>query len=137
MNKKIIIGSIVLFFVIIIFGNVLIWNKLSVNEMNSGIKGTVLLGPTCPVQRIPPDPACTDKPYQGNLEVTTADLSRSIEQFSSNVYGKFYIAIPPGQYAIRSAASANMLPRCSSNGTITVVANQFVEVTVNCDTGIR
>src|SRR3989338_9714702 len=29
----------------------------------SGVKGTISLGPTCPVMRDPPDPACADKPY--------------------------------------------------------------------------
>ena len=29
---------------------------------NSGIRGTVMAGPTCPVERDPPDPNCADKP---------------------------------------------------------------------------
>src|SRR5437764_398930 len=30
---------------------------------HSGVNGQVLLGPTCPVERIPPDPQCAPKPY--------------------------------------------------------------------------
>lgn len=30
---------------------------------NSGVRGAVVLGPTCPAERIPPDPTCAPKPY--------------------------------------------------------------------------
>ncbi len=101
----------------------------------SGIKGTVLLGPTCPVERIPPDPACADKPYVTTLEVTAADGSRSIKEFSSDASGTFTVEVPSGEYVIRSA-STNFYPRCSS-GTIRVVAGAYAKTTVYCDTGIR
>ncbi len=107
------------------------------NTLDSGIKGTVLLGPTCPVMRDPPDPQCADKAYKTNLVLTTADQSRVITQFSSDANGKFNIKIQPGEYAIRSAAVANILPYCASNGTVRVNANSYVETTVYCDTGIR
>src|ERR1035437_9718286 len=35
----------------------------------SGISGTVLLGPTCPVERIPPDPQCAPKPYSTSINI--------------------------------------------------------------------
>ena len=38
----------------------------------SGVRGVAMLGPTCPVMRNPPDPQCADKPYQGNLVLTTS-----------------------------------------------------------------
>src|SRR5207253_9569337 len=41
--------------------------------VKQGIRGTVLLGPICPVERIPPDPQCADKPYAASLVVTAAD----------------------------------------------------------------
>lgn len=104
---------------------------------DSGIRGTVLLGPTCPVERIPPDPVCADKPYKTNLTLTTADQSRVITEFNSDANGKFTVKIQPGEYAIRSAAAANILPYCASNNTIKVSANMFTDATVFCDTGIR
>jgi len=30
----------------------------------TGIQGTVMAGPTCPVERNPPDPQCADRPLQ-------------------------------------------------------------------------
>ncbi len=103
----------------------------------SGIRGTVLLGPTCPVMRNPPDPQCADKVYKTNLVLTTADQSHVITEFSSDADGKFNVKIQPGEYAIQSTAVANILPRCRSSGTVRVSVNSYTETTVYCDTGIR
>ena len=95
-----------------------------------------MLGPTCPVQRIPPDPQCADRPYATALVVTTVDGSRVIATFPSNADGTFRVAVPPGEYAIRPAASANILPRCSEQ-LVTVRASAYTTTTISCDTGIR
>jgi hypothetical protein len=104
----------------------------------SGITGTVLLGPTCPVMRNPPDPQCADKPYQTTLAVMAADGMTTITHFSSDTNGAFKITVPPGDYLIASASSNNnMYPRCSSTGIIHVKANIFTIAMISCDTGIR
>ena len=103
----------------------------------SGISGQVLLGPTCPVERIPPDPNCGDKPFKTNLVLTSADQSYVILQFSSDENGNFSIEADPGEYQIQSAIAANILPYCTSSGTIKVTANTYTSITISCDTGIR
>ena len=90
-----------------------------------GIFGTVLVGPTCPVVENPPDPKCADKPYQTRLVVTTPDDSRVIKRFSSDASGMFRLKLAPGQYAIRSEASAGSLPYCLRSETIQVAANNI------------
>lgn len=102
----------------------------------SGVTGSVLLGPTCPVERIPPDPACADKPYQTNLEVTTVEGSQIVKEFSSGTDGKFSVDLPPGEYAIQPVATSNVYPRCATLA-FTVAAGVYTDVTINCDTGIR
>ena len=106
-------------------------------ESANGIRGVAMLGPTCPVMKDPPDPACADKPYQASLVVTTSDQSSVIKTFSTGADGTFRVELPPGTYAIRSAAGANILPRCASQGTISVASGSFTEATIYCDTGIR
>ncbi len=108
-----------------------------VAESWGSIFGTVLLGPNCPVIREPPDPECADKPYETSLVVTTADGARVIKEFNSDSNGKFNVDLPPGEYAIRSAAIANIRPHCSSNGTVRVKSNDSTEIVISCDTGIR
>ena len=100
------------------------------------ILGTVLLGPTCPVAMDPPDPNCADKPYETRLAITSSDQSRVIKEVTADAEGTFRVDIPPGTYAIRSAAVANILPYCSAE-QIVVPINETVEVAVSCDTGIR
>lgn len=103
----------------------------------SGIRGTVLLGPICPVQQIPPLPECADKPYKTRLAVTDSNQIQIIREFESGEDGKFTIELVPGEYFIRSAAIANILPYCSSPEILTVKERQYTEITVLCDTGIR
>lgn len=106
-------------------------------ESRGSIQGTVMLGPTCPVERDPPDPHCADKPYQTRLALTTVDGTRVIKEFESKSDGTFLIDVLPGEYAIRSAAAANILPYCASSETILVVVNDTTVANVSCDSGIR
>lgn len=103
----------------------------------AGIKGVVVLGPTCPVVDERSESDCADKPYKTRLVVTTSDQSRVIAEFSSNEKGEFITEVPPGDYAIRSAAATGIGPYCASNEVIKVKANSVTETTVNCDSGIR
>lgn len=103
----------------------------------SGIWGTVMLGPTCPVIQNPSQEECADKPYAAKLVVTTAEGSKVIREFSSEADGRFNIALAPGEYAIRSSTAANVLPYCSSRDTFTLPADKYLRVEIFCDSGIR
>ncbi len=104
---------------------------------HTGIVGTVLLGPTCPVERVPPDPQCADRPYATKFSLTNASGSGVIEEFSSDASGAFRVDIRPGEYEIHQATGASMLPRCSAATPILVTAGTYTNVAVSCDTGIR
>jgi hypothetical protein len=106
-------------------------------DKDSGIKGTVLLGPTCPVERIPPDPQCADKLYKTDLVLTASGQTQVIKEFKSDSNGKFTLNIQPGKYVISPATSTNLLPRCANSGIITVREGAYTEITISCDTGIR
>jgi hypothetical protein len=101
----------------------------------TGIRGLVLLGPLCPVE-IEGQP-CPDQPYATGLVVTNVDGARELKQFSSNTDGSFLVDVPAGEYAIRSAAAAAVLPYCATNETVIVRPGGYTEAIVYCDTGIR
>ncbi|MHB8604653.1 MAG: hypothetical protein ACYDCK_05305 [Thermoplasmatota archaeon] len=105
-------------------------------DLGSGIAGVAMVGPTCPVERNPPDPNCADRPYRGNLTVTSADGSIAVKTFSTDADGRFNVTLAAGTYAIRSE-NPNGLPRCASNGTIAVRASAWTTANVSCDSGIR
>ncbi len=103
----------------------------------SGITGIAMLGPMCPVQKLPPDPNCADRPYKTDLVATSPNGTQVFKQFSSNTEGKFSIDLLPGEYIISSASTAGIFSHCRSNGAIKVDKNKYTDITVYCDTGIR
>ncbi|MHB1261595.1 MAG: hypothetical protein ACYC2H_07745 [Thermoplasmatota archaeon] len=105
--------------------------------IDSGIEGVAMMGPTCPVERDPPDPDCADKPYEGDLVVTTPDQGKMLKEFRTNAHGEFQVAIGPGEYSIRNDPASDNFPYCSTQGTIVVEAGRFTRADVSCDTGIR
>ncbi|MDO8482159.1 MAG: hypothetical protein Q7S75_03730 [bacterium] len=103
---------------------------------NSGIRGTVMLGPTCPVMRDPPDPQCADRGYETQVSVfRTGNNLNPIATTKSNARGIFEVSLPPGGYIIL-AEGGKTLPRCSPV-TVSVTPNNYISAVIQCDTGIR
>lgn len=104
----------------------------------SGVSGIIHIGPTCPVERIPPDPACADRPYANAKVTVRSKASGSVAaQSVSDEKGNFRVALAPGMYTIDVSSPTNsLLPRCETR-EITVKASGFVSADVSCDSGIR
>lgn len=100
----------------------------------SGIEGQVLLGPNCPVQRIPPDPNCADRPYQATVSVQIID-GQEIMRFTTGTDGNFKVNLAPGNYLL-VPVSAKIYPRGITQ-TVVVEKDKFTEVTISFDSGIR
>ena len=99
---------------------------------DTGIRGVVLLGPTCPVEQVGASPCVT--PYAATLVIRDAN-EREVGRVTSGADGRFEIRLPPGQYVILPqngdpTPTAQLAP-------VTVVEGQFADVTINYDTGIR
>ncbi|MFH1194003.1 MAG: hypothetical protein V1661_03335 [bacterium] len=107
----------------------------SILPYDSGIRGTIILGPICPVQRIPPDPNCADKPYQTRVTIfRSGDLQNPFVFVDSDANGTFSASLPPGKYTLR--AGENILPRCD-RPQVTIGPQTFTSIIITCDTGIR
>ncbi|MDQ3089958.1 MAG: hypothetical protein M3Q24_02300 [bacterium] len=103
-------------------------------KINSGIRGTVTIGPTCPVERNPPDPNCADKPYNPTLSVSSKATGIA-KTFKVTSNGKFEIALVPGIYVIKNTGEA-ILPRMS-DVEVSVSNNTYTDVNIEFDSGIR
>jgi hypothetical protein len=101
----------------------------------SGIRGTVLLGPICPVMRDPPDPNCADKPYPTTVSVSRVGSSAVFATAESSGQGKFELSLPPGDYTV-SAKGGSVMPTCQPV-TVTVGPKNYATANISCDTGIR
>jgi hypothetical protein len=101
----------------------------------SGVIGTVNLGPTCPVERIPPMPGCAPRPYQTSIQITKDGNSSFRKLITSDLDGRFKVDLLPGTYQF-SAKGGAVMPRCSPVSA-EVKANSFASLIISCDTGIR
>jgi hypothetical protein len=104
----------------------------------SGVAGIVRFGPVCPVERIPPDPACAPRPGAASIRLE-AGGGRPAITGTAGADGRFSIPAPPGVYAVSATATPASPGRgCGADPSpVTVVAGTFVSVSVLCDTGIR
>jgi hypothetical protein len=103
----------------------------------SGIRGTVLLGPTCPIGGEPGahDPVPCLTPYSAELVVLDLE-SVVVERITSGTDGKFTVDLPPGEYVIAPEGGENPYP-IAQPVPVTVAPGQYIEVEINYDTGIR
>ena len=101
----------------------------------SGIIGAVSISPSCPVEKIPPDPNCAPKPYKTTISISRAGDPAVLTTAKSDENGSFKADLPAGTYTV-TPASGTPLPRCTSK-EFTVTANQFTYATISCDSGIR
>ncbi len=101
--------------------------------LTSGIRGVVLLGPTCGAQPADASPCVT--PYLTEL-VITDDSGSTVGKVTSGNDGRFEIALPPGSYVIQPAPGQGGVP-FAIPVPVTVVADDYAEVEVDYDSGIR
>lgn len=112
----------------------LIGSLISVKPSDSGVRGMVTIGPVCPVQRIPPDPNCANRPYKADFTITNK-YGYVVNSISSGADGRFDLGLPPGIYKISPVSSAPM-PSASTQ-TFTVPMSGFVDISIQFDSGIR
>jgi hypothetical protein len=109
-------------------------SNVGILPYNSGIRGTVMLGPMCPVMRDPPDPQCADRGYETKISIARTN-GQAVSIAESDALGNFEVQLAPGEYVV-SAVGGQMLPRCSPV-TVTISAGEYFPAKINCDTGIR
>lgn len=102
----------------------------SVAATRSGVTGTVLAGPTCPVET--PESPCPDRPVAD--AVVKAKGEGTTKTTRTDGSGRFRLRLRPGLYTIK--AQSDSVFGCEPERA-RVVKRRFTDVTINCDTGIR
>jgi hypothetical protein len=105
------------------------------SDLDSGIEGTMLAGPQCPVIR-PDAPECEDQPYQGTVVVKTANGLQEVTRFTAEADGHFRVPLYPGTYLLQPLPGTNGFPHAGEQ-TVEVESSAFTSVTILFDTGIR
>jgi hypothetical protein len=99
---------------------------------DSGIRGKVVYGPTCPVER--PGEKC-ERPYDAKLRIRTRSTMKIVVTVRSGKDGRFRVRLRPGRYVVEPA-STRRYP-AAEPVPATVHAHRFTRVTVSFDSGIR
>jgi len=105
----------------------------------SGIRGTVVLGPTCPVggdiSQTGAVPSACLTPYAAQLVVLDSE-NKVVKRITSGNDGTFQVDLDPGDYVIAPATGTDSYPIAQPQ-SVTVSPGQYVTIQINYDTGIR
>jgi hypothetical protein len=101
---------------------------------SSGVRGQVLLGPTCPV--VQEGSPCPDEAL-GGVEVRALADGEAMAQTTSGEDGRFELELPPGRYTLEAVVDPDGPGLFAKPVAVTVTAGAFVEVVVPVDSGIR
>jgi hypothetical protein len=104
------------------------------DDLASGVRGRVMLGPTCPV--VQAGSPCPDEPV-ADVRVRVLTDGDTVAETTSGTGGRFEIALPPGRYRLEAVVGSGGPGMSAKPVDVTVTAGAFVEVVVPLDTGIR
>jgi hypothetical protein len=102
--------------------------------VDSGVRGVVLLGPSCPVEQ--ENVPCPGRPLEANIRVLDAGSSDVVATTSSGKDGRFVVRLAPGRYVLEGVSPGEAFP-FAKPVDITVRPDTFTSATVAFDTAIR
>jgi hypothetical protein len=127
--------------VLIIFLYISGCNEQEVNNGKNGfLKGVITIGPLCPVQRIPPDPAClpTEETYKSYpVVVRTADGANKVVQINPELNGSFSVELSAGNYVVALENNQNRIGSSNLPAKVSIISEDTTFLNIDIDTGIR
>lgn len=99
---------------------------------DSGIRGLVLYGPTCPVQR--PGQRCV-RPFQASITIKREPAGTVVAHVRSGADGRFTARLKAGSYLL-APRNGKPYPRAQPK-TVSVRRHRFATVMIRFDSGIR
>jgi hypothetical protein len=102
-------------------------------QPGTGIRGTVSIGPQCPVEQA--NSPCPDRPFQGQVQATAADGATTTA--TSDVDGRFTIDVSPGTYDVVALTTNAGGPPTAIPQTVVVREGAYTSIALELDSGIR
>lgn len=102
----------------------------------TGIAGVALAGPTCPVETVPPDPACAARPVPGTVIVIRDGSGGEVARVETAADGTFFVELRAGAYMVEPQPAEGLMGTAAAVG-VTVVDGAAATVQLDYDTGIR
>ena len=103
----------------------------------TGVRGTVTAGPTCPVERDPPDPACAERAVAGAVLVFSDASGAEVARATSDAEGTFAVELAPGAYRLMPQPVEGLMGTPAALEVEVEAGQPMTEVQVSYDTGMR
>lgn len=103
------------------------------------IAGRAVAGPVCPVERVPPDPACADRPVAGAVIVIRGADGAEVARATTAADGTFLVGVPSGgSWTVEPQPVEGLLGTASPIVVqVPDAPSSWVAADVAYDTGIR
>ena len=102
----------------------------------TGLAITAVAGPVCPVEKIPPDPACAPRPVAGATVIVQDGQGKSVATVVLDAGGAAVVALPAGDYVVQPQQVTGLMGTAAATD-VTVVDGTLTPVVLSYDTGIR
>jgi hypothetical protein len=99
------------------------------------LSGTVVAGPTCPVERA--DQPCPPRPVPNRQVMIETASGTVVTRATTDQNGHFLVTLAPGTYEVRVPPGTSPFPIQRERQAVTIVAGQTVQIQIELDTGIR
>ena len=103
------------------------------------ITGHLLAGPTCPVETVPPNPACKPRPVVGATVIATDVAGHEVARVVSDEAGYFWLALAAGTYRLTPQPTSDPMLRAPGSKVVSLGGGSPDTAVVDFlyDTGIR
>ena len=100
--------------------------------------GVATAGPVCPVERIPPDPACAPRPVFGATIAVLDSGGREVARAITGADGTYRVAVPAGSVRVEAAPVAGLMRTPAPiDAVVPAGPGAWLRVDLAYDTGIR
>ena len=101
------------------------------------LRGHATAGPVCPVETLPPDPACEPRPVAAAEIVVRDESGEAVDRVRTDDDGRFAVALPPGTYELVPQAVDGLMGTAPSVIIVLAEGSDPDLVEIGYDTGIR
>jgi hypothetical protein len=102
----------------------------------TGLAITAVAGPVCPVERIPPDPACAPRPVAGATVIIGNGEQQNLATVVLDAQGAAVVSLPAGDYVVQPQQVTGLMGTAAVTN-VAVVDGTLTPVVLSYDTGIR
>ena len=104
------------------------------------LQGKIMIGPLCPVERIPPDSNCqpTEETYKAwPISVWTQNKMTKIGQIIPSADGSFRMELQAGNYVVDFDKQQPVIGKRNLPATVIIKSGETTNLDIDIDTGIR